>query len=118
LLRRMFLPWFLLEWHQGRMEEARLIQSRVSSGTTEHAAMAFLLDDAISLDQLLASLPPDANALGWFVAGERELKAARPEAAAQFYRSCVDAGGNGWFRSSAQARLNQLEADSAPEVSP
>jgi hypothetical protein len=110
LFRQKGLGWFLLEWHEGRIDRAREIQSQVDAGSSEHAAMAFLLDDAVSLANLQARLPPSADAMAHFVAGERYLKAGRTDEAIREFEQSAQAqsGEYEWYVRSARARLQQL----------
>jgi hypothetical protein len=108
--RRLYLQWFLLEWHQGRLDEARRVRDHAAIGSAEYTAMTFLLDDAYTLDRLLADLPADAAPLAYFVAAERELKAGRNSKAIEFYQRSLQAPGSRWFPSAVQARLNQLQS--------
>ncbi len=114
LHRQLLLPWFLLEWHQGRSDEARRIQGQLSSTSAEYRAMAFLLDPKPRLDKLLGELPPQSAGLAYFVAGERAFKEGRRDEAVALYHKSLDVAGNSFFQASAKARLARLEPSSQP----
>jgi serine/threonine protein kinase len=110
VFRQQGLGWFLLEWHAGRTDRAREIQSDVDARSPEHVAMAFLLDDTMSFKALRAELPQSAAAMAHFVDGERHLKAGRTDDAIhEFEQSAqADYAGYEWYVRSAEARLQQL----------
>ncbi len=115
-VRRQVLGWFLLEWHKDRLDRARAIQAQLkSTESNEYAAMAFLLDENVTVEQLREQLPESAGVLLHFAVGERHLKAGRTaEAMAAFELSIARAGAQyEWFRQSAAARLDQLRLPAA-----
>lgn len=117
VMHDMYLGWFLLEWHQGRLDEARVIQGKLSPRQSEYAAMGFLLDDATTLDQLRSKMPASAEPLVFFMAAEREVKAGRIDKAILNYELSLKAKGEHKYYSLVEARFKQLRAVSAAGAS-
>src|SRR5262249_1685768 len=71
------LGWFLLNWRDGHLEEAREIAGHAQPASPQQAIMSFLLADDRSPDgpaKLISSLPPGVQPIGYFAIGERHLK--------------------------------------------
>ncbi len=106
-LQRQSLGWFLHAWHGGQEDLARRILSNTPATVPEHTAMLYLLDADMTAEALLAELP-EAAPLACFVAAERALRAGARPAAADWYRRCVAARGEGRLADAARARLAEL----------
>jgi hypothetical protein len=118
---RQQLGWFLLEWENGRLDRARKMHD--TAPLPLKTAMAFLLDEAYSMDRFLSEVGPNEIELAYFVAGERSLKAGRAAQAGSFYQRVVDdQGPGGYLKEAARARLGQLGltrfAESRPSAQP
>lgn len=106
------LGWFLAEWQAGRTARAAQIQAALQPDSSESKAMAFLLDDSATLEQLLSKLPIEDRPLAYFVGGERACKHGRVQEALAYFDRCMQSPGNGWMKPAAKARLEQLRQDS------
>lgn len=111
LARSQSMGWFLLEWREGRLGRAAQIRNSLPAESPESIAMAFLLDEKASLDQLLASMPAGEHPLAYFVAGERALRSGASQQAIKYFGQCLGAPGNDSMKQAAQARLKQLRAE-------
>jgi len=109
-VRRLKLGWFLLEWREGRIDEARRIQSLTAADAPEYKAMAFLLGDSNDVDQLRAALRPKEQSLADFVVGERAAKAGRIDEAIEAFEACANTAGDDLLQQPAKARLTQLRS--------
>ena len=110
-IRQQALGWFLLEWHAGRTQWAKDIQTQIKDRRcSEYLAMSFLLDESLSIESFQKRLPAEAGALAHFVTGERWLKAGKTrEAMAEFEAAVREAQpGYEWYVQSAAARLAHL----------
>jgi len=116
-LRYYVLGTFLLEWHAGRLDQARRIQSATREGTPQRLAMEFLLNDEYTLDALLAQLPAGSESLAYFAAGERDLEAGRTQEAITSFQACLKLPCSNWLKSSVEARVTQLRPKPAPATS-
>ncbi|HKQ50425.1 MAG TPA: serine/threonine-protein kinase [Phycisphaerae bacterium] len=108
-VQRMALGWFLLEWHADRIQYAKKIRDQVPPGTAEFSAMQFLLDPTWPEERFLAQLAAEETPMGYFVVGERLLKAGRTKDAQDAYAKCSQSSGPNWYSTAAEARLHQLE---------
>ena len=70
--------------------------------------MLFMLDETFTLERLLADLPTESQALAYFATGERHLKANRVQQAIEAFETAILVTGDGWTKSAAHARLNEL----------
>jgi hypothetical protein len=118
VMHDMYLGWFLLEWHQGRLDAARDIQRKLSAQRPEYAAMGFLLDGTTTLDQLRSGMPANSEPLVYFMAAEREAKAGRIDKAIRNYELSLKAKGEHKYYSLVEARFNQLRAVRAAGTRP
>jgi hypothetical protein len=109
------LGWFLLEWHQGRLNRARQIHDRTPESQPERAVMAFLLDEEDSSDRLLGQLPAEAACLAHMAEGERALRRGDGAGAIAGYQRSVSTAGPryDWVKQAAAVRMEQLGADRA-----
>lgn len=108
-ISRHSLGWFLDEWHSGRLEGARRIQSLAASGDPAYAAaMAFLLDERCTFEELRRQIPQGSESLAYFVAGERALQDGQRAEACRFFSLCSATTGDDWIMAAARSRLNQL----------
>lgn len=116
--RQWQLGWFLLEWRADRLDLARRIGDLYFSPMAhERAVVEYLLDPAMSFDELRARLPADAAALAHLAAGERALKAGDRAAALDFFRSgLADASSTNWWSTVLRDRIQQVEEP--PSASP
>ncbi len=108
-MQDMYFPWFLSEWTQGRLKEAREVQRRAKGcHPAVFEAMVFLLDETYTLERLRERLSPDDEPTAYYAAAEREMKAGRKAGAVKYYQLSLNAKGNHYYQSSVQARLDQL----------
>jgi hypothetical protein len=105
---QMALGWFLLEWHEGRLQRAKQLRDQTPRATIEAAAMRFLLDPAIAEEKFLEELSAKDTPLGYFVVAERHLKGDRVREALRAYEACLALPCDAWLKTAAQARLDQL----------
>jgi len=108
-IARHSLGWFLDEWHSGRLDGARRVHSLTASGDPAYAAaMAFLLDERCTFEELCHQLPQGSESLAHFVAGERALQYGRLDEARQLFSRSAATLGDDWIVAAARSRLNQL----------
>ena len=121
-VRRMTLGWFLSAWRTDRLGQANEIMEQTPAGSPERVGMSFLLDPAYSVERLLEDLPVEDASFGYFLAGERHLKAGRVEKAIAALEQSLSLSGDTWVTSAAQAALTEARArlavKEAQEVEP
>jgi len=103
------LASFLSGYREDGLERAREnLQQANDPLALESAAMLFMLDATYTLEQLLADLPAESQALAYFAAGERHLKANRAQEAIEAFEAAIVVTGDGWTKSAAHGRLTEL----------
>lgn len=113
--------WFLLEWHAGRVERARVIQQNAARGSPVYGAvMEFLLKETMALDDLRDQLPKDAFGLACFAAGERAFRMGRTDEALKSYEMSLKFPYGDWLDAATRARIRQLRlsTDQASNIQP
>ncbi|MBP7934135.1 MAG: serine/threonine protein kinase [Phycisphaerae bacterium] len=109
--------WFLAEWYAGRSHRAREIQVTTAQAAPDYGAvMDFLLDEAVTPEELRSRLGAGSEALLEFACGERALKQGREREAYEYFERCVSLGGGVWLTASAKARVEQLRASGTAEL--
>jgi predicted Ser/Thr protein kinase len=116
-LRQSEMTWVLLSWHQGRMEEVKMVSQTFPKDSREVAAVAFLLDPR----PVSAKAGPFRDRLGRselgfaeYIIGEHYLRDGNPGEAAAAFRRCIDAGREEWFTGKAGVRLKTRTPASKP----
>ncbi|MCH7813060.1 MAG: serine/threonine protein kinase [Planctomycetes bacterium] len=103
------LASFLAGYREDGLERARAnLKPASDPPAPERAAMLFMLDETFTLERLLADLPTESQALAYFATGERHLKANRVQKAVKAFETAIVVTGDGWTKSAAHARLNEL----------
>ncbi len=111
-VREMQLGWFILALKEGRLDRAKQIQGGMARHLPESVAMAFLLDDGVPPEQLMAKMPDAYAATAHFAIGLRHLRAGRKsEAAASFARTLEAGNSSIWLASEARAYLAALRTN-------
>ncbi len=110
-IRRTALGWFLAAWHAQHFEEARRYQVTVRQDSPEYLAMAFLLDDTYTAEQLRRDLPRDEAPLVYLAIGERHLQSGQTDAARESLEVAYDmARGDLLMQAFIGTRLKEIRA--------
>lgn len=112
-IREMQFGWFLLALKEGRTDRAIAIRDRMGPNRPERSAMTFLLDASITQVALLADLPRENAALGYFAIGIRHLDAGAEREAHEAFTLALQANPRSlWIESEAKAYLDAIDANS------
>jgi len=117
-IRRQAFGWFLLAWHQGRVDEAEGLKNSFPEDSQEFAAVSFLLDEAPLIskeDGFRQTVGKDKSYFANFVVGEYHLKQGDSAEALKAYQQCDLDKVDSWLGARIKARLGALTATSEKE---
>jgi hypothetical protein len=117
-IRRQAFGWFLLAWHQGRVDEAKDIRNSFPEDSQEFAAMLFLLDERPLIskeDEFRKIVGKEKSAFVNFVLGEYHLKRGNTVEALNAYQECDLGKVDSWLGARIKARLEAFNAASWKE---
>jgi tetratricopeptide (TPR) repeat protein len=118
-IRQQAFGWFLLAWHQGRVDEAEDIRSSFPEDSQEFAAMLFLLDERPLIskeDEFRQIVGKEKSDFANFVVGEYYFKQGNTTEALKAYQQCdLDKVGS-WLGARIKARLKALTAASGKMI--
>ena len=105
-------PWifgkFVAEWRADQRNAARATANFVNPGTPAARAIRFIMNDAVSEDDLLADLAGPAPALAHFAIGERRQQAGAPVAAARAFGRAAASSPPPWLALLLEQRIAEL----------
>ena len=104
--------WFLAEWYAKHLDRAREWQELAAVAAPAYAAaMAFLLDENVTPQQLESQLPEDHKGLFHFVVGERALQSGNEAEAQVSFELSRDLANDSWLKAASEARLDRIRSD-------
>jgi serine/threonine protein kinase len=115
-IARLSFGWFLLEFQRGNMGRAREILDTCARDSSERLAMQFLLDDDLSEEVFLSSVPGHSKALAYYAIGERAAAGDKARAIEAFKECVSSSDGESWYREAGRVRIRQL-SDQGAEAS-
>jgi len=118
-IRQQAFGWFLLAWHQLRVDEAKDIRNSFPEDSQEFAAVSFLLDEKPLIskeDEFRQTVGKEKGDFANFVVGEYHLKQGNTADALNAYQQCNLDKVDSWLSARIKARLEALKAASGKAI--